>query len=146
MKPLGILIIPLVFITIAGHLSAQKDLKAADPCALLTKPEAAAVIGEIKGEPASKDGLRGKKCSYDNMNGAWVSIEVYSAEPHWELMKNMALDVQSLAGLGDEAFSAKRGATRQVYVRKGTQMIEVDSSAGLEAAQKTAAAAVKRLP
>lgn len=142
---------PLLFaaVTLAISLAAspaQTATQAPDPCALLSQAELVAVMGEIKGEPASKDGLRGKKCSYNNMKGAWVSIEIYSAEAHWDLMKNLALDVQEVKGLGDDAFSAKRGETRQVYVKKGTFMIEVDSSAGMEAAQKAAAAAVQRLP
>jgi hypothetical protein len=125
---------------------AQTETKAPDPCALLNKAEAAGVVGEIKGEAASKDGGRGKKCSYDTVKGSWVSIEVYSAEAHWEWMKNMGIDVQPLTGLGDAAFSAKRGDTRQVYVKKGAWMIEVDSSAGLDAAKQVAAFAAKRLP
>ena len=138
-------LVPAMF---AGLLSTANaaEPKPADPCSLLSKAEAAAVIGEIKGEPASKDGLRGKKCSYHNMQGAWVTIEVYSAEAHWDLIKNMASDVQDLTGLGDAAFSAKRGDTRQVYVKKGASMIEADSSAGMDAARKIAASAVKRLP
>jgi hypothetical protein len=132
----------------AGLISSAHagDLKAIDPCSLLSRAEAADALGELKGEGASKDGLRGKKCSYDNMAGAWVSIEVYSAEAHWDLMKNMSLDVKELTGLGDVAFSARRGDTRQVYVKKGALMIEVDSSAGMEAAQKVAAIAVKGMP
>ena len=122
------------------------DPKTAEPCSLMSKEEAAAVMGEIKSEPGSKEGLRGRKCTYSNLKGAWVTIEAYSAEVHWELMKNMATDVQELSGLGDAAFSAKRGDTRQVYVRKGATMIEVDSSAGMDAAEKAAATAVKRLP
>ena len=112
----------------------------------MNKAEAAAVIGDIKDEPSSKDGLRGRKCAYDNMAGAWITIEVYSAEAHWDLMKNLALEAQELTSLGDAAFSAKRGGTRQVYVKKGASMIEVDSSAGMDAAKKVAAIAVKRLP
>ena len=139
------LVVPAIFAGLVASAHAA-DPKAADPCSLLSKAEAAAAMGEIKGEPASKDGLRGKKCSYDNMSGAWVTIELYSAEAHWELMKNLAVEVQELTGLGDAAFSAKRGNTRQVYVKKGTSMIEVDSSAGIDAARKVAAIAVKRLP
>ena len=138
-----------IWFTIAMALStfAHADSKAPDACALLTKADAASAIGEIKGEAKSKDGLRGKKCTYDNIKGAWVAVEVFSADAHWDLLKNMALDVQALAGLGDEAFTAKRGVdTRQVYLKKGALMVVVDSSAGLDAAQKLAAAAVKRLP
>jgi hypothetical protein len=143
-RALKLIVAAAVAASAAGATAA--DPKFPDPCSLLSKAEAAAAMGEVKGEPASKDGLRGKKCSYDNMAGAWVSIEVYSAEAHWDLMKNMSLDVKDLTGLGDAAFSAKRGDTRQVYVKKGASMIEVDSSAGLEAAQKVAAIAAKRLP
>ena len=138
-----------IWFTVAIALTtfAHADSKAPDACALITKAEAASVIGEIKGEPTPKDGLRGKQCSYNSMKGAWVTIEVFSADAHWDLLKNMALDVQALAGLGDEAFTAKRGVdTRQVYLKKGALMVVVDSSAGLDAAQKLAAAAVKRLP
>jgi hypothetical protein len=136
---------PTMFATLLSSANAAEP-KLTDPCSLLSKAEAASVMGEIKGEPASKDGLRGKKCSYDNMQGAWVTIEVYPAEAHWDLIKNMASGVQDLTGLGEAAFSAKRGDTRQVYVKKGASMIEVDSSAGMDAAQKAAAIAVKRLP
>ena len=140
------IVVPAIF---AGLISSAHaaDSPAADPCSLLSKAEAAAAVGEIKGEPRSKDGLRGKKCAYDNMKGAWVTLEVYPADAHWDLMKNLAIEVQDLTGLGEAAFSAKRGVdTRQVYVKKGALMIEVDSSAGMDAAQKVAAIAVKRLP
>ncbi len=138
-------LVPAMFATLLSSANAAEP-KLSEPCSLLSKTEAAAVMGEIKGEPASKDGLRGRKCSYDTMQGAWVTIEAYPAEAHWDLIKNMATDAQDLAGLGEAAFSAKRGATRQVYVKKGASMMEVDSSAGMDAAQKIAAIAVKRLP
>lgn len=63
------------------------------------------MLGQIKGEPASKDGLRGNKCSYDSVSGAWVKIEVYSADAHWELMKNITLNAQALTNLGEEALA-----------------------------------------
>jgi hypothetical protein len=138
-------LVPAMFATLLSSANAAEP-KPSDPCSLLSKIEAAAVMGEIKGEPASKDGLRGKKCSYDNLQGAWVTIEVYPAEAHWDLLKNMATDAQDLTGLGDAAFSAKRGDTRQVYVKKGASMMEVDSSAGMDTVRKVAAIAVKRLP
>ena len=147
MKPLYMAV--LLFIAVAVALTgadAQTDSKPSEPCSLMSKAEAAAVMGEIKGDPTSKDGLRGKKCRYDNMQGAWMTLEVYSAEAHWDLLKNMAIDGQELSGLGEAAFSAKRGDTRQVYVKKGAAMIEVDSSAGIDAAKKAAAIATKHLP
>ena len=140
------LLLSLVVAFALTDAGAQTNSKPGDPCALLSKAEAAAVMGEMKGDPTSKDGLRGKKCVYDNMKGAWISIEVYPSEAHWDLVRNMAINVQELSGLGDAAFSAKRGDTRQVYVKKGATMIEVDSSAGIDAAQKAAAIAVKHLP
>jgi hypothetical protein len=139
----SLILLPIALLAAASPLKAAGEVEA---CALVSKSEAAAVFGEIKGDPVSKDGLRGKKCSYSTTVGAWVTIELYSAEAHWELMKNMALDLKDLTGFGDEAFSAKRGDTRQVYVKKGALMMEVDSSAGLDAAQKVAAIAVRRLP
>ena len=147
MKTLGTLIpAACAFTVMLAHALAQPNSQPTDPCSLMTKAEAAAVMGEIKGEPRVKDGLRGTKCAYDNMQGAWITIEVYPAEAHWDLMKQLALEMQELTGLGDAAFSAKRGDTRQVYVKKGASVIEVDSSAGMDAARKVAAIAVKRLP
>ena len=139
----------LVFLAVAVAFTdadGQTNAKPLDPCSLMSKAEAAVVMGEMKGDPTSKDALRGKKCVYDNMKGAWISIEVYSTEAQWELAKNMAIDAQELPGLGEAAFSAKRGDTRQIYVKKGASMIEVDSSAGMDAAKQVAAIAVKRLP
>ena len=135
---------PVIFAALLSIANAAEPAPI-DPCSLLSKAEAAQIMGEIKGEPRSKDALRGKKCAYDNMEGAWITVEVYPAEAHWDLLKNLGIDVQEVTGLGDAAFSAKRGDTRQVYVKKGPSMIEVDSSAGMEAAQKVAAIAVKRL-
>lgn len=141
-----ILAVCAMAVTLA-HALAQTDSKPPDPCSLMTKAEAAAVMGEIKGEPRAKDGLRNQKCTYYNMKGAWITIEVYPAGPHWDLLKQLAIEVQDLTGLGDAAFSAKRGVdTRQVYVKKGALMVEVESSAGMEAAQKVAEIAAKRLP
>ena len=147
MKPRDASLLMFLVVAVAvTNAGGQTNPKPSDPCAFLTKAEAAAVMGEVKGEPTPKDGLRGRKCVYDNIKGAWISIAVYPAEAHWDLVKNMANDVQELSDLGEAAFSAKRGDTRQVYVKKGATMIEVDSSAGIEAAQKAAAIAVKRLP
>ena len=64
-------LVPAMFAMLLSSGNAAEP-KLSDPCSLLSKTEAAAVMGEIKGEPASKDGLRGRKCSYDNMQGAWV--------------------------------------------------------------------------
>jgi hypothetical protein len=139
----SLILLPIALLAAASPLKAAGEVEA---CALVSKSEAGAVFGEIKGDPVPKDGLRGKKCSYSTTAGAWVTIELYSAEAHWELMKNMSVDVKDLTGLGDAAFSAKRGDTRQVYVKKGGAMIEIDSSAGLEAAEKAAVIAVKRMP
>jgi hypothetical protein len=124
----------------------QTSPQAVDPASLLTRAEATAILGELKGEPELKDGLRGKKLNFDTLSGSWLSIEVYSAEAHWEPIKGLANDVEDVAGLGDAAYSSKRGSTRQVFVKKGALMMEVDSSAGLDAAKKAATAATKRLP
>ena len=116
-----------------------------DPCSLVPKAEVAKIIGEIK-EVKTTEGLRqNKQCDYTNMEGSWLKVTVYSAE-HWDVVKMAALDPAAVSGLGEEAYAAKRGTTREVYVRKGKLMLEVTSTVGADATQKIATAATKQLP
>ena len=121
------------------------DPAALDPCALVPKADVAKIIGEIK-EVKTTEGLRKEKqCDYMNMEGSWLKVSVYSAE-HWEMVKISAIDPTDIKGLGEEAYGAKRGTSREIYVRKGKLMLAVSSTVGAEKTQQIAAAAAKQLP
>ena len=117
-----------------------------DPCTLVEQADVARILGEIKEGPNPKEGLlKEKGCEWTNMSGSWLSVSVASAE-QWGLKKGMANSPAALKGLGEEAFSDKRGTTAEIYARKGKWMIEVRTSAGSDAAKKTAALAIQKLP
>ena len=119
---------------------AAADTSKIDPCALVNRAEAAQVLGEIKGEAETRTGLHNeKRCSYSNMNGSEVSFGVYGAD-FWESTRTASegLDNEELRGLGEEAFSVRRGTTVQLYVRKGDVILDVNSTAGKEAARRMA--------
>jgi hypothetical protein len=131
-----------------GATAASVDTSKIDACALVTKAEAAQVLGEIKGEAQTRAGLHDeKRCGYSNMNGGEVSFGVYGAN-FWESKRMAAegLDTENLSGLGEEAFSVKRGTTVQLYARKGGIILDVNSTAGKEAARRMAEKALDRIP
>jgi hypothetical protein len=128
--------------------TAGADTSKIDACALVTKAEAAQALGEIKGDAETRTGLHDeKRCGYSNTNGGEVSFGVYGANL-WESKRMAAegLDAEDLAGLGEEAFSVKRGTTVQLYVRKKGVVLDVNSTAGKEAARRMAAKALDRIP
>ena len=128
--------------------TAGADASKIDACALVTKAEAAQVLGEIKREAETRTGLHDeKRCGYSNTNGNEVSFGVYGAN-FWESKRMAAegLDTEDLAGLGEEAFSVKRGTTVQLYARKGGIILDVNSTAGKEAARRMAEKALDRIP
>ena len=128
--------------------TASVDTSKIDACALVTKAEAAQALGEIKGGAQTRAGLHDeKRCGYSNMNGGEVSFGVYGAN-FWESKRMAAegLDTEDLSGLGEEAFSVKRGTTVQLYARKGGIILDVNSTAGKEAARRMAEKALDRIP
>lgn len=119
-----------------------------DACALLTRAEAAQVLGEIKNDAEIRTGLHNeKRCGYSNMNGGEVSLGVYGADL-WESkrMASEGLDSEDLSGLGEDAFSVRRGTTTQLYIRKGGVILDVNSTAGKDAARRVAERALPRIP
>jgi hypothetical protein len=138
-----ILCLGLVF---SLSLTASAQSAAVDPCMLIDKADVIKVLGDIKEGPKPKEGLmKEKQCEWTNMSGSWLSVGVYSSE-QWGLKKGDAFNLVEIKDLGDEAFSNKRGTDAELYVRKGKLMIEVRTSAGAEAARKTADIAVKKIP
>jgi hypothetical protein len=122
------------------------QVPATDPCALISKEDLTKIFGEIKEGPKVKEGLMKEKlCEWTNMSGSWVSLGAFSAE-QWGLKKGSGNNPLEVKGLGEEAFSDKRGTDAELYVRKGKLMLEVRTSSGAEVARKVAELAVKKLP
>ena len=131
----------------SSNTTASADTSKIDPCALVTKAEAAQALGEIKNEAEVRTGLHNeKRCGYTNMNGGEVSFGVYGADL-WESKRTAAegLDTEDLSGLGEEAFSVRRGTTHQLYARKAGVILDVNSTAGKEAARRIAEKALSRM-
>jgi hypothetical protein len=119
-----------------------------DPCALVPKAEVEKIIGQLKTAPKADTGLqKEKECNYENMEGAWLKVSLYSSE-RWGLQKGIVSEMNpiDITGLGEEAFSVKRGASMEIYVRKGALILEVSSTVGLDRTKKFAEAAIKQLP
>ncbi|HVF71175.1 MAG TPA: hypothetical protein VM940_06170 [Chthoniobacterales bacterium] len=129
---------------VAGLLcAAEPD---SDPCALVPKEEVAKIIGEIKEGPTPHEGLmKEKECRWTNMSGSWLSIGLYSSEK-WDLKKGSGNNPTDVKGLGDEAFTDKRGTDAEIYVRKGKWMLEVRTSSGSANARKVADYAITKMP
>ena len=131
-----------------GNAAARTDTSKIDACALVTKAEAAEVLGEIKGGAETRTGLHDeKRCGYSNTNGNEVSFGVYGAD-FWESKRTAAegLAAEDIPGLGEEAFSVTRGTTVQLYARKGGVILDVNSTAGKDAARRIAQKALARIP
>lgn len=113
-----------------------------DPCSLLGKEEVAKILGELKEGPKTKEGLQKEKiCEWTNMSGSWLEVSAYSSD-RWGMVKGMANNPVDLSGLGEEAFTAKRGTDAEICVRKGKLMLEVRTSSGRDVAEL----AIKKLP
>lgn len=125
---------------------ALAETAGVDPCALIAKDEMAKILGEIKEGPKAKEGMmKEKQCEWTNMSGSWLSVAVYDSDK-WGLKKMSGNNPTDVSGLGEEAFSDKRGTDAELYVRKGKLMLEVRTSGGGEAAKKAAEIALKKLP
>lgn len=117
-----------------------------DPCSLMSKEEIAKILGELKEGPKAKEGLmKEKECEWTNMSGSWLSVGIYSAEK-WGLKKGGGNNPVDVKGLGEEAYSDKRGTDAEFYVRKGKLMLEVRTSGGSDVARKAADLAITKLP
>ncbi|HEX8078551.1 MAG TPA: hypothetical protein VF511_12110 [Chthoniobacterales bacterium] len=124
-------------------LAAEPDM---NPCTFFPKEEIAKIIGEIKEGPKPKEGLmKEKECEWTNMSGSWLSVGLYSSDK-WELKKGSANNPAEVKGLGEEAFTDKRGTDAEIYVRKGKWMLEVRTSSGSANARKVAEYAVAKMP
>lgn len=105
-----------------------------DASKLIDNASVEAIIGKLKGAPKPDTGLLGESIiKYENMDGQWVNITVYDSN-RWGLKKGETSEMKptALKGLGDEAFWVQRGTSAEVYVKKGANILEVDTSGGIK--------------
>jgi len=140
-----------------------------DACALVTKVEAEAVVGEPLGDPAvtNTDTLSG--CLYMTSDFKSVNVDVvtFKNEDDADSAFQLAIDINNypeVKGIGDHAFDTR--PTGDITVFKGKYQLSIDvnvegnsgqggdvegndvewSGADFEAAKQLAAKAVDRLP
>lgn len=119
-----------------------------DPCTLLTTAQLESTFGKLKGAPKPDVGVqKEKECRYENEDGNFLVLRIYSAD-RWGMQKgiNSESNPTVLAGLGEEAFMVKKGTDKEIYIRKGAWILEIDSSADSEKVKSLAPLAAARLP
>ena len=118
-----------------------------DACALVSKAEAAKLLGELREEPKPETGIqKEKQCNYTTAAGAWLKVSIYSSD-RWGMQKGIVSEMNptELPGVGEEAFVVKRGTTYEIYVRKGKWILEVSSTVGPEPTKQFAQTAAERM-
>lgn len=132
----------------ASPAEPESKTPAIDACAVLTREEiVGSTLGELKDGPTPAEGLsKEKQCKYTNMQGTWLQTSLYGSD-HWGLQKGITSEMhpKDISGLGDEAFSVKRGTDSVVYVRKGGGVLEVSCSCDSTQAQALAAKGAARI-
>src|SRR4051794_21385713 len=111
----------------------ERKAEDVDACALVSAEEVKEVMGPLREAPHADTGLqKEKECRYLDADGQNLTLSVYTAE-RWGLQKGIVseMDPHDEAGLGDEAFSVRRGSSTEVYVKKGALMLEVRGTAGM---------------
>ena len=119
-----------------------------DPCALLTSAQLESIFGKLKSPPKPEVGLqKEKECHYENADGNSLVLRIYSAD-RWGMQKgiNSENNPTALPVLGSEAFIVKKGTDKEIYIRKGDWILEIDSSADSEKAKALAGPAAAKLP
>ena len=125
-----------------------------DPCALVTKEEAEAIVGESLGDPLVTITELLASCLYSTPDFESVNVDVliYDSEDNAEGGFEVALDINDypeVEGIGDRAYDSR--PLGDITVLKGKYELSVDVSvedtdADFETAKDVAAKAVDRLP
>jgi hypothetical protein len=141
---------PLAAVSFANNAFAAEteSYSKLDPCALVTRAEAEKILGELKEAPKPDTGIQQEKeCEYSTTTGAWLKVRLYSSK-RWGMQKGTVSEMNptDLPGLGEEAFSVKRGTSYEIYIRKGTLILEVSSTVGADPSLKFAQRAATQLP
>jgi hypothetical protein len=125
-----------------------------DPCALVTKAEAEAVLGAPSGEPETYFDSERASCRYETSSGldvVSVGVTIYESEEDAEDSFQFALDVNrypEVGGIGDRAYQSP---INDITVLTGRYELSVDvtvkgGDADFPEARELAAKAVARLP
>ena len=125
-----------------------------DPCALVTKEEAEAIVGESLDEPVVTITELLASCLYSTPDFDSVSVDVliYDREDDAKSGFQLAIDINDypeVEGIGDQAYDSR--PIGDITVLKGKYELSVDVSveggdADFETAKDVAAKAVDRLP
>jgi hypothetical protein len=146
----------LLFVTSCTHESHIAVMQASEPesrmpaidaCSVLARDEIEPILGVLKEGPTSATGLSNEKeCKYANAGGIWLQTSLYGSD-RWTLQKAISSEMHPkvLAGLGDEAFSVKRGTDSVVYVRKGASVLEISCSCDLARSDALAVKGIARI-
>ena len=119
-----------------------------DPCALLTSAQLESTFGKLKSPPKPDVGVqKEKECHYENADGNSLVLRIYSAD-RWGMQKgiNSENNPTALPSLGSESFLVKKGTDKEIYIRKGDLILEIDGSADSEKLRSLASLAAARLP
>lgn len=138
--------------TQAATATAQASSGEIDPCALVTKEEAEAVVGESLGEPVVTitELLAGCLYSTPDFDSVNVDVLTYEDEDQAESGFQLAIDINDypeIEGIGDRAYDSR--PIGDITVLKGKYELSIDVSAGeddFEVAKDLAAKAADRLP
>jgi hypothetical protein len=97
-------------------------------------------------KPATTVGKE-RACSYGpTEEGANATLRLYGSD-QWELQKGIDSEekMTDVSGLGDEAYYTKKSADTDLWVRKGSAVLNVNGSIGIEKAKGMAQKALSRL-
>jgi len=139
--------------TQAATATAQASTGEIDPCALVTKAEAEAIVGESLGEPAVTITKMLAGCLYSTPDFDSVNVDVLTSdsEDDAKSLFQMAIDINDypeIEGIGDRAYDSR--PIGDITVLKGKYELSIDVSTGgeddFEVAKDLAAKAVDRLP
>ena len=139
--------------TRAATATAQASSGEIDPCTLVTKAEAEAVVGQSLGEPAVTITEMLAGCLYTTSDLESVNVDVltYDSADDAKSGFQLAIDINhypEIEGIGDRAYDSR--PIGDITVLKGKYELSIDVSTGeqdeFEVAKDLASKAVERLP
>jgi hypothetical protein len=141
------LIIPFALYALTSSQAQRGTTDAPDPCALVSKAEVEKAFGPLKEDAKTTTGLQNEKvCNYTNMSGNYLMLHLYASDK-WELQKgiNSEKNPKPLAGLGEEGFYVVKSGNKEMFIRNGPWILELDGSTDTEVLKAIAAIALPRV-
>ena len=108
----------------ASATGGPANVAVPDPCALITREDAAKVIGEADSSAIAPGGQPGQRsCGYaSSASGKLVTVSVWpSDQAAFDKLKASAGTVTAVSGVGEAAFSSSNA----IYARKGQFAVSV---------------------